>query len=121
MKSNNRQVKIIKKAITAKDFAAVEASANLIVSNMGKVLDLFPKGSTSKKSKAKAEIWEKWDEFTQIRDKVKQAAEALAKAAAAKDEAEVSLQAAKVGAWKSGACGSCHKSFYKPRKKKKRK
>ena len=119
MRSNDKQVKAIKKAITRKDFGAVETSANRIVANIGNMLDLFPRGSTSKKSKAKVEIWEKWEEFTQNRTKLVQAAEALAKAAAAKDEAQVSLQAKAVGLWDTGACGACHKSFYKPRKKKK--
>jgi len=89
---------------------------------MDKMLDLFPEGSTSKKSRAKAEIWQKWDKFTQYRDKVTQAARSLAKAAAAQDQAEVSLQATNVGkSWKKGACGECHKSFLKPRKRKKKK
>ena len=117
MRINDKQVKAIKKAIARKDFGPVEASANLIVANMGKVLDLFPRGSTSKKSKAKAEIWEKWDDFTQKMTNLVQAAGALSKAAAAKDETQVSLKAKAVGLWDSGACGACHKSFYKPRKK----
>ena len=121
MRSNNKQTKAIKKAAAAKDFGAVEASAKLVVANMDKLLDLFPKGSTSKKSRAKAEIWDKWDEFTQNRDKLKQVAQALAKAAAAKDETEVSLQAKNFGGRWSGSCGNCHKTFYKRKKRTKKK
>ncbi len=51
MKSNNKQVKTIKKALVKKDFATIESSAKVIVGNMDKVLDLFPKGSTSEKSR----------------------------------------------------------------------
>jgi cytochrome c556 len=120
MKSNNKQVKTIKKALVEKDFATIESSAKVIVGNMDKVLDLFPKGSTSEKSRAKSEIWKKWDEFSEIRDKEKAAAGALAKAAAAKDEAEVEVQAKAVGEFRKGACGNCHKTFLKPKKKKKK-
>ena len=120
MKSNNRQVKTIKKALVKKDFATIESSAKVIVGNMDKVLDLFPKGSTSEKSRAKSEIWEKWVEFSERRGKLKTAAGALAKAAAAKDEAEVEVQAKAVGEFRKGACGNCHKTFLKPKKKKKK-
>jgi len=120
MKSNNKQVKTIKKVLVKKDYATIESSAKVIVGNMDKVMALFPKGSTSEKSRAKSEIWEKWVEFSERADKLKAAAGALAKAAAAKDEAEVEVQAKAVGEFRKGACGNCHKTFLKPKKKKKK-
>ena len=119
MKSNDRARKAIKAAIAEKDFATIESKAKVIVRSMDKVLDLFPKGSTSEKSRAKNEIWERWDEFSERRDEVKAAAAALAKAAAAKDEAQVKVQTKSVGEFNKGACGNCHKTFYKSKKKKK--
>lgn len=56
---------------------------------MDKVLDAFPKGSAGEKSRAKPEIWEKRDQFSKLPVKVEGVAGALAKAAAAKDEAAV--------------------------------
>jgi len=120
MRSNNKAAKAIKKAAKTKDFATIESNAKVISANMDKVLGLFPKGSTSEKSRAKPEIWERWDEFKGNRAKVKAAAEALAKAAAAKDEAVVKVQVKAIGGFRSVACGSCHKVFLKPRKKKKK-
>ncbi|MFQ5850157.1 MAG: c-type cytochrome [Candidatus Binatia bacterium] len=120
MKSNNSAAKAIKKALKEKDFNTIESKAKVIAGNMDKVLDLFPKGSTSEKSRAKPEIWEKWDEFSKLPGKVKAAAEALAKAAVANDEAEVRVQIKAIGGFRSVACGNCHKSFVKPRKKKKK-
>ncbi|MEE8112955.1 MAG: cytochrome c [Nitrososphaerales archaeon] len=120
MKSNDRARKAIKAAIAEKDFATIESKAKAIVRNMDKVLDLFPKGSTSEKSRAKKEIWERWGEFSERRDEVKAAAAALAKAAAAEDEAEVKVQTKAVGKFNKGACGNCHKTFYKSKRKKKK-
>jgi len=120
MKSNDRARKAIKAAIAEKDFATIESKAKVIVRSMDKVLDLFPKGSTSEKSRAKKEIWERWDEFSERRDEVKAAAAALAKAAAVKDEAQVKVQFKALGDWKKGACGNCHKTFYRPKRKKKK-
>ncbi len=119
MKSNDRARKAIKAAIAEKDFATIESKAKVIVRSMDKVLDLFPKGSASEKSRAKNEIWERWGEFSERRDEVKAAATALAKAAAAKDEAQVKVQTKAVGEFNKGACGNCHKTFYKSKKKKK--
>jgi cytochrome c556 len=119
MKSNDRARKAIKAAIAEKDFATIESKAKVIVRSMDKVLDLFPKGSTSEKSRARNEIWERWGEFSERRDEVKTAAAALAKAAAANDEAQVKVQTKAVGEFNKGACGNCHKTFYKSKKKKK--
>ena len=87
MKSNSAAAKAIKKGVEEKDYATIETKAKDIMGNMDQVLDLFPKGSTSGKTKAKAEIWERWDEFSKNPGKVKKAASELAGAAAAKDDA----------------------------------
>lgn len=115
MKANSKGSKAIKKAVKANDFTTIEAEAKEIAANMEKIPDLYPKGSTSEKSRAKPAIWEKWDSFTQKVTTMKTAAEKLADAAMAKDEQEVSAQVKGFGK----NCGSCHKPFRKPKKKKK--
>ncbi len=120
MKANYDSLKAIKKAVQEKDYATIEVKAKDIMGNMDKVLPLFPKGSTSEKSRAKDEIWEKWDEFSKHPPKVRAVAETLSKAAAAKDEAGVEVQFKALGPespFRGGACYDCHKSFLKEKKK----
>jgi cytochrome c556 len=107
MKANSADAKAIKAAVEAKDYATVEVKAKEIMSTADKIPDLFPKGSTKGKTKAKAEIWEKWDEFKNGAAKLKTASGDLAKAAAAKDHDKVAAGVKAV----SGACGGCHKPF----------
>lgn len=113
MKGNSAAAKAIKKGVEEKDYATVETKAKEIMGNMDRVLDLFPKGSTSEKSLAKPEIWEKWDEFSKNPGKVKKAAGELAEAAAAKDEARVEAKVKALGA----ACKGCHEPFRAEKKK----
>ena len=116
MRENWDALKAIKRAAEEKDFATVELKAKDIMGRMDKVLDYFPKGSIGEKSKAKPEIWDKWDEFSKIPLKVKDVANSLAKAAAAKDEAGVQAQFKALGPegspYRAGACYECHKTFF---------
>ena len=109
---NDADVKALVKAVKEKNFTEVEVKAKAIVANMDKVLDLFPKGSLSEKSRAKAEIWEKWDEFTKQNETVKKVAQSLADAARAKDEEGVNTKMKALG----DGCTNCHRSFRGPRK-----
>ena len=118
MESNDKAVKAIRAAAKEKDYATLEVKAKEIMDSMGTVLDLFPKGSISEKSEAHPDIWDKWDEFSKHPGKVKEAAEGLAKAAAAKDDAQINAQVKAIGGLGSGACGGCHLSFNKKRMKK---
>jgi cytochrome c556 len=110
--NNDAATKTIKTAVDAKDYPTIELKAKEIMGNMDQLLDLFPKGSLSEKSRAKAEIWDKWDEFTKERDKVKKAAGDLAAGAKAQDEEKVKASFKTLG----DACASCHKPFRGPRK-----
>src|SRR5258706_5090577 len=112
MKSNGAAAKAMKKAVEEKDYATVETKAKDIGDNMDKVLDLFPKGSTSEKSRALPAIWEKWDEFTKGPAKVKKAAADVADAAKAKDDAALPAKLKALGE----ACDSCHKNFRSEKK-----
>jgi cytochrome c556 len=113
MKANSADVKAIGKAAEEKDYATVELKAKDIMGAMDKVPVLFPKGSISENSRAHPDIWEKPDEFKKAATKVRQTAEALSKAAAAKNEADVNLKVKDLGNVREGACGNCHKTFRK--------
>ena len=113
MESNNDAAsKAIREAIKEKNFPEIQVKAKVIMENMDKVLDLFPKGSTSEKSRAKPEIWEKWDEFSKNPGKVKKAAQELSDAAKANDEAAVNAKYKALGA----ACANCHRPFRAPKR-----
>ena len=113
MESNNEAAtKTMSKAVEAGNFAEIQVEAKKIMQNMDQLLELFPKGSLSEKSRAKPEIWEKWDEFSKDPDIVKKAAQALADAANAKNEAEVKVKFKALGE----SCANCHRSFRAPKK-----
>jgi len=82
MKGNSANAKAIKAAIESKDYATIE-------------------------TKAKAEIWEKPDDFAKAAKNLGKAASELAAAAKAKDDAEIGVKVKALG----DACGSCHKAF----------
>jgi cytochrome c556 len=92
----------------------VGIKARDIMGYMDHVSGVFPKGTQVEKSRARPEIWDRWDEFTKLTMKVKDVANGLAKAATAKDEAAVQAQFKNLGPdspFRSGACFECHKEF----------
>ena len=107
MKNNSADAKAIKAAVESKDFATIETKAKDIMGTAEKIPSLFPKGSTTGKTKALPAIWEKPEEFAKDAKNLGRAAGELAAAAKAKDEAAVGEKIKAV----SGACGSCHKAF----------
>ena len=119
MKSTDKALKAVRAAAKQMDYATLQVRAKEIVDNMGRMLDLFPEGSLSEDSNAHPSIWDKWDEFSKHRDKVREAAENVARAAAAQDDAQILAQVKVIGGMSSGGCGGCHVSFNKKRMKKK--
>ncbi len=117
MKSNNKASKALKKAVKAKDYAAIQAQAKVINASMDKVAKLFPKGSTAKNSKALKSIWSDWDGFNDNIGWVKNSAKNLATAAAAKDADLVKLESTAV----STACRQCHRTYRKGSRRGKKK
>jgi cytochrome c556 len=107
MKSNSADVKAIKAAVESKDYATVEAKAKDIMGTADKIPTLFPKDSTKGKTKAKAEIWEKSDEFSKAAKNLSKASGDLAAAAKSKDDAAVATKVKALGE----ACSGCHKPF----------
>jgi cytochrome c556 len=113
MSSNSKNTKAIADAAKEKDYATIELKAKEIMGNLDAAASLFPKGSTSEKSRAHPDIWEKADEFKNKLANARKAAEGLSKAAAAKNEAEVNTKVKDLGNPREGACGDCHKIFRK--------
>jgi cytochrome c556 len=112
MKANNEAIsKSIKKALEEKDYATIQIKAKEIMGGLEQAANLFPKGSTSEKSRAHPDIWEKPDQFKKSLTNAIKAADELSKAAAAKDESEVNAKLKALGNTKEGACGDCHKTF----------
>ena len=115
MKSNSKSAKAIKGAVKEGDFATIEENAKKIVANADNIVALFPEGSTAKKSRAKAEIWQEWDDFKGKSNDLKDAARQLTNAANAMDSEQVGVKNKAVGV----TCRECHRR-YRARKKKKR-
>jgi cytochrome c556 len=112
MESNNSVVaEALNKAVKEKNFVEIENKCNVIQDNMNKVLDFFPRGSLSKNSRAKPEIWAQWSEFTKHPAIVTKAAQELAAAAKAGDVALVEDKFKALGE----ACKACHSSFRAPK------
>ena len=111
MSSNGKDAKAIADAAKEKDYATIETKAKDIMSNLDAVVSLFPKGSTSEKSRAHPDIGVKNYEYKNRAANARKAAEALSKAAAAKNEAEVNIKVKELGNPREGACGDCHKLF----------
>jgi cytochrome c556 len=107
MKGNSADAKAIKAAVEAKDYETIETKAKDIMGTAEKIPSLFPKGSTTGKTKAKAEIWEKSDDFAKAAKNLGKAASELAAAAKSKDDAAIGTKVKALG----DACGSCHKAF----------
>jgi len=107
MKSNSENAKAIKAAVEAKDYATIEVKAKDIMGNADKIVSLFPKGSTTGKTKAKPEIWEKSDDFSKAAKNLNKAASELASAAKAGNADDVDVKVKALGE----ACNSCHKQF----------
>jgi len=107
MKSNSADAKALKAAVEEKNYATVETKAKDIMGNADKIVAAFPKGSTTGKTKAKPEIWEKSDDFSKAAKNLSKSASELASAAKAGNDAEVGVKFKAVG----DSCNSCHKQF----------
>jgi cytochrome c556 len=107
MKGNSADAKAIKAAVESKDYATIQTKAKDIMGTAEKIPSLFPKGSTTGKTKAKAEIWEKNDDFVKHAKTLSKSAGELAAAAKAGNEADVAVKVKAMG----DACGACHNAF----------
>jgi cytochrome c556 len=113
MKLNGASWKDVQDKIKAGQFEAVAVNAETMALNSEHIPSLFPKGSTSDKSAAKPEIWEKWSEFESAAKNFENWSVKLRDAARAKDDAQVQAIAKDFG---RQACGTCHQPFRVPPK-----
>ena len=97
MKNNSETAKAIKGAVETKDYATVEAKAKDIMGTAEKIVSLFPKGSTTGKTKATPEIWEKPDDFAKAAKTLSKAADELASAAKAGKAADEDVKVKALG------------------------
>ena len=107
MKDNGAALKAIKAAAVTRDYATIETKTKEIMQNGDKVLALFRSGRGAEKTKAKPEIWEKWDDFSKNPGNVKKAARELADAAKARDDGSIRVKVKNL----SDACAACHTTF----------
>lgn len=107
MKGQSAGTKAIKAAVETKDYTTVETKAKDIMGSADRIVSVFPKGSTTGKTKAKPEIWEKSEDFGKAAKSLSKAAGELASAAKAGNEADVGVKVKALG----DACGACHKAF----------
>jgi cytochrome c556 len=112
MEGIGKNAKVIGDALKAGSTAPVAGAAEKIQADAGKIPALFPPGSTSPNSRAKAEIWQQWPKFESDAKQLQVNAAALA--TAAKDGSDVPAAAHNL----FGTCRSCHDQFRTPEKKK---
>jgi cytochrome c556 len=98
--------------IKAGKVKAAKVNAQAIALHATRIPELFPPGSTSEKSRAKEEIWQKWDEFVRMSETFRNDADQLVVVTADGKPDAVGAQVKKV----FGDCKSCHDSFRKPEK-----
>jgi cytochrome c556 len=103
--------------VKAGKIKAAKVNAQAIALHATRIPELFPKGSTSEKSRAKDEIWQKWDEFVKSAETLRTDVDQLAVMTADGTADAVGGQVKKV----FGGCKSCHDSFRKPDKNEQKK
>ena len=110
MENIGKNSKAIGDALKVKDMKAIAPAAAAIAVDAKKIPALFPPGSTSPQSRAKAEIWKDFPTFEKSANDLATAALALEKAAQSNGDVG--------GAAKTmfGNCKGCHDAFREPDK-----
>lgn len=101
--------------IKGKDGKTVAAAANAIAAMSAAMLPLFVKGTEqggAHKTRAKADIWAKWDDFKAANEKLQAEAKKLAEVAGTNDPKAMLAQFKRMGAM---GCGGCHRPFRGPK------
>ncbi|MGE0823771.1 MAG: cytochrome c [Candidatus Binatia bacterium] len=98
--------------VKAGNMKAAKVNAQAIALHATRVVDLFPPGSVSDTSRAKEEIWQKWEDFVKLTDTFRTNTDALTVALAEGKDDEAKAQLKNVFA----NCKSCHTDFRKPDK-----
>ena len=112
MENIGANAKEMKGKIDAGKLKEAKMNAAAIAIHATRIAGLFPEGSSSDSSRAKAEIWQKWDAFLASANELSTEADALAVAAGENKAAAVKEHMQKV----FGTCKGCHDQFRKPEK-----
>lgn len=110
-KAINASAKAITAAIGGGDYAIVIREANNISSWAQKIPSYFPEGSGSGDTRARAEIWVNFDDFTALSKANETAANRLVTAAKSGDPDVMMASLEKLGE----SCRACHKSYVEQR------
>jgi len=113
MKLNGGSWRDAQDKLKAGNIEAITVNAETLAINAQHIPTLFPQGSTSDKSNAKPEIWQKWSEFESAAKNLETWSIKLRDAARAKNGDEVQAIAKDFG---RNACGTCHTPFRVPPK-----
>lgn len=108
MEHIGKNAKVIGDAMKAGKLDPVAGAAREIQADAGKVLALFPKGSTHPDSRALDAIWTDWAKFESINKDFEAKAGELAAAASSGGDVGAASKAM------FGTCKSCHDAFRKP-------
>lgn len=111
MKKQGAAMQDITTKLRAGSLDGVAANADVLVDTAKAIPGLFPAGSTSPKSRAKPEIWQKKAEFDGYARSLGEQAQKVAALARANNLA--GTQAA-VGDMGRTTCGACHNAFRGP-------
>jgi len=103
----------IKAGLAAKNGKLIAGHARAIAALTPAFAKMFPKGTETGKTRAKAEIWQQMAKFQAAAKVLQTEAGALAQVAATGDMGKTGAQFGKMA--KMG-CGGCHKPFRAPKK-----
>ena len=110
MENIGANAKEMKGKIDAGQLEEAKMNAVAIALHSTRIADLFPEGSTSDASRAKAEIWQDWEAFLASATELSTEADALAVAAGENNADSVKEHMQKM----FGTCKGCHDQFRKP-------
>ena len=100
-------MKAIRKAIGVGDYKTVIQEAEAISSWARKIPSYFPEGSGLGDTKARAEIWASFDDFTALSKANETAANRLITVAKSGDPGAMMTSLKNLG----GSCKACHRSY----------
>jgi cytochrome c556 len=105
MKLNGANLADLQAKAKAGNIEAIAVNAETIALNAMHIPTLFPPGSATGNTRARADIWQKWADFEKAAKNLQTLAEKLRDAAQAKDAASLETMVKTFG--KQG-CGGCH-------------
>jgi cytochrome c556 len=110
---NMKQVGAMVKGQAPFDSMTIAKNAKSISDAGPHITKLFPNDSLHKPSEALPAIWEEWDQFSALSDKLSNEANKLQEVAQGGDKRAITMQFAKLGK----VCSGCHTDYRKKEEK----